>query len=179
MNLKRFFAVAGLVGMMSLNAFAADTTVTLSDVHLCCGSCVKGVDTALKDVTGVKAVADQSAKTVVITASDKESAQKAVNALVLAGYFGKSSDSSIKIEDVTGAKDEKVKTVTVSGVHLCCAKCVTAVKDVLSKVDGVQANTVAAKATSFTVTGDFNAKQLFEALNNAGLAGKVVPATMN
>jgi periplasmic mercuric ion binding protein len=156
------------------NARAADTAVTLSDVHLCCSSCVKGVDAAVAPIAGVKAVCDQDAKTVAITAPDKETAQKAVNALVAAGYFGKSSDDSIKVEAPSGAKDGKAQqTVTVSGVHLCCTKCVTAVKGVLSKLEGVQGNTVVQRAPTFTVTGDFNARNMFDALNQAGLAGKV------
>lgn len=176
MNLKNFFAVPAVVCAMALSAFAADATVTLSDVHLCCASCVKGVDAALTPVTGAKAVCDRDASTVVITAPDKETAQKAVDALVMAGYFGKSSDSSIKVEDVTGASGSKVQTLTVSGVHLCCPKCVTAVKAILTKVDGVQGNTVVQKATSFTVTGDFNDKSVFDQLNQGGLSGKVMAA---
>src|SRR2546421_578751 len=65
------------------------------------------------------------------------------------------------------------QTVTLSDVHICCAKCVTAVQDVLSKVDGVKENTVKAKATSFTVTGDFDAKALADAFQKAGLTGKL------
>jgi len=170
--------LASLIAMFALavTAVAADTTVTLSGVHLCCSNCVKGVDTALAPVTGAKAVCDQAASTVVITAADKETVQKAVNALVAAGYFGKLSDSAIKVEDPTGATDGKVQTLNVAGVHLCCPKCVTAVKEVLSKVDGVKGNNVASRATMFTVTGDFNAKSLFEELNRAGLAGKVTVA---
>src|SRR5262249_33514494 len=98
--------------------------------------------------------------------------QKAVDALLAAGYFGKSSDSSIKVKADSGAKDGKVETLTVTGVHLCCKQCVKSVNDALSKVSGVKGNTAAPKAESFEVTGDFNAKDVFAALNKAGLSGK-------
>ena len=50
---------------------------------------------------------------------------------------------------------------------------VTSVNDALSKVAGVKGNTAARNAESFEVTGDFSAKEVFAALNKAGLSGKV------
>jgi hypothetical protein len=41
------FAVAGLA--------AADSSVEVKNVHLCCGACVKGVDKAVKTVDGASA----------------------------------------------------------------------------------------------------------------------------
>lgn len=172
MNVRTILPFLLVTCLISLSA-AAETTVTLSDVHMCCGNCVARVETALKPVTGVTGVASQEKQTIVVTAPDKEAAQKGVNALLAAGYFGKSSDPTIKVEAPSGAPDGKVQTLTVSGVHLCCSKCVTVVEDVLAKVEGVTANTVAANTPSFTITGDFNAKIVFERLNAAGLAGKV------
>lgn len=66
----------------------------------------------------------------------------------------------------------KVHALKVGGVHLCCNKCVSGVNEALGKVDGVKANTAAKGAESFEVTGDFNAKDVFAALNKAGLSGK-------
>jgi periplasmic mercuric ion binding protein len=161
-----------LLFAMALPAAAADTKVTLSGVHLCCASCVKGVATAVAPVKGAAATCDQAAGTIAISAPDKETAQSAVNALVAAGYFGKSSDDTIKLDAATGAPDGKVKTLEITGLHLCCGKCVTTVKDVLAKTDGVKDNTVKANAPSFTITGDFDAKSLMAELQKAGLTGK-------
>ena len=72
----------------------------------------------------------------------------------------------------SGAKNGKVQSLKVTGVHLCCNKCVTSVTDALSKVPGVKGNTAAKGAESFEVTGDFNAKDAFAELNKAGLSGK-------
>jgi copper chaperone CopZ len=151
----------------------AESKVTLSEVHICCGSCVNGVNSTLAKVAGVKGTPSQADGTIVLTAADKPTLQKAVDALVAAGFYGKSSDASIKVVDDTGAKVGKVQTLDISGVHLCCAKCVTAVNTILSKVDGVKGNNAVQKGEKFTVTGDFDPTAVFAALNKGGLAGKV------
>src|SRR3954464_9305234 len=89
---------------LTLSTQAADVSTKISDIHLCCQSCVKGVKKAVADIKGVKADVDQDAETVTLTGSDKAAVQKAADALVAAGYFGKSSDTSIKLSADTGAK---------------------------------------------------------------------------
>ena len=158
----------------ALATFArAETSVKISNVHLCCNSCVKGVEKAVGTVSGATAACDKDAGTVTLTAADKATAQKAVDALDAAGYFGKSGDSEVSFKDTSGAKDGKVSSITVTGMHLCCDKCVTAVNKTLEKVKGVTSNTAEKKAKSFEVKGDFSPKELFTALQGAGLTGKV------
>jgi copper chaperone CopZ len=169
-------AVAVLVMLCAASFCFAETTVTVSEVHICCGGCVRNVDSIVGAVSGAKGVADQAARTVTITAPDAATAQKAVNALIAGGYFGKSSDSSFKIDAPSGAADAKVQKLEVAGVHLCCGKCVSTVKEVLGKVEGVKEVAVVQKAPTFTVSGDFNAKAVFEELNKAGFSGRVAPA---
>src|SRR5258707_3512319 len=84
--MKKILALASVLVIFGWSAEAADTSVKLSNVHLCCNSCVKGVDKALSGVTGATAQSDKDAGTVTITAPDKATAQKAVNALVAEGY---------------------------------------------------------------------------------------------
>jgi len=170
--MKKILTLASILVASGWSTQAADTTVKLSNVHLCCNSCVKGVDKAITGVTGAKAQSDKDAGTVTINAPDKPTAQKAVDSLVAAGYFGASSDPGIKVTASSGAKNGKVKALKVNGVHLCCNKCVTSVTDAVSKVPGVKGNTAAKGAESFDVTGDFNAKDVFAELNKAGLSGK-------
>lgn len=147
--------------------------VKLSNVHLCCGACVKGVEKVAAKVSGASVTVDKDAGTVTISSSTKAAIQQTVDALVAAGYYGKSSDSSIKLAANTGAKDGKVQSLKVEGVHLCCGKCATAVQSAISKVPGVKGNTVEKNVKTFEVTGDFSAKAVFDALNEAGLTGKV------
>ena len=157
---------------LSLPAWAAEVTTKISGVHLCCKNCVVGVEKAVGEVPGVTTSVDKDAGTVSLTGPDTATVQKGANALVAAGYFGKSSETSIKVAADTGAKGKQVKSLTVKGVHLCCAKCANAVTEALKPVAGVTGNTAEKGATSFVVTGDFNDKEVFAALQKAGLSGK-------
>jgi copper chaperone CopZ len=154
-------------------AQAADVTVKISDVHLCCDGCVKGVAKAVAGIDGVTATADKETKIVEITGPDTATVQKAADALIKAGYFGVSSDPGIKIDSSTGAKGEKVQSLKVEGVHLCCPKCVKAVNHALQDVPGVTTNNAVKNAPFFIVSGDFNDADVFAALQKAGLTGKV------
>ena len=162
---------------MIASAFAfsasAEVSTTISDVHICCQSCVKGVEKAVKGIDGLTATVDQDAETVKLTGPDAATVQKGADALVAAGYFGKSSDANVKIAADTGAKDAKVQTLKLEGVHLCCGKCVSAVDKAVKSVDGVKEHTAVKNAKSFEVTGDFNEKAVVAALQERGLTGKV------
>jgi mercuric ion binding protein len=170
---KKLMFLGAILTTIVWSAQAADTSVKVSKVHLCCPSCVKGVDKAVAGVTGAASQCDKDAGTVTITAPDQATAQKAVDAMVAAGYFGTSSDPAIKVVDKSGAQKGKVQSLKVSGVHLCCGKCVNSVNEALSKVKGVKGNTATKGAESFEVTGDFKAKPVIAALNKAGFAGTV------
>jgi periplasmic mercuric ion binding protein len=167
-----------LTSLSALFAFvtaveAAEVTAKLNDVHLCCQACVDGVHKAIAPVKDVKAVVDDDNGTVTLSGADTASLQKAADALVASGYFGKSSDANVKIVSDTGAKGEKVQTLKVEGVHLCCGKCVTAVNKAIQSVPGATGHTAKRNAQSFEVTGDFNDKDVFDALQKQGLTGKV------
>ncbi len=173
MSTKTTSYLAAFLLALSPAAYAADVTVKLSDVHLCCNTCVKDADAAVAEVPGASAVTDPYQKIVLITAPDKATAQKAVDALVAAGYYGTSSDATVKLAMQTGVQDTKVHSLTVEGVHLCCDKCANIAKKVLASVPGVTADTAAMDANYFVVTGDFSPKQLVVALLQAGFNGQV------
>jgi mercuric ion binding protein len=156
-----------------LSASAADVSVTLSNVHLCCKKCVNGVNKALKPVDGDTATVDQDAGTVQITGPDTATVQKGVDALVAAGYFGTSSDPSIKVDASTGASGKQVQTLEVKGVHVCCKSCVKAINEAVMGVPGVTGDTAAPGAKTFEVTGNFNDQAVFDALQKIGVTGKV------
>lgn len=171
--MKSILASAVLAFTVAFSVRAGDVSTKLTDVHLCCKGCVKGVATAVGPITGVTADADMDSDTVSLTGPDTATVQKAVDALTSAGYYGKSSNPEIKVNADTGATDEKVKSLKVEGVHLCCGKCVKAVGEALSGVPGVTGNTAAKGAKSFTISGDFNEKDAMAALQKAGLTGHV------
>src|SRR6185437_1115402 len=156
---------------LGFSARAADVTVKISNVHLCCKSCVTGVEKAVGAISGAAAAVDKDAHTVDLTGPNTATVQKAADALVAAGYYGTSSDSKIKINSRTGASGKKVQSLQVNGVHLCCGKCVTAVEEALKSVSGVKGHTAMKGARSFEVTGDFNDREVFAALQKSGLTG--------
>ncbi len=169
------FTLASLLVVLGLafSASAAETTAKITNVHLCCPSCVKGVEKAVSGVKGVTAAVDKDAETVTLTGADKATVQKAADALVAAGYYGKASDKAVTLHADSGATGTKVHSVKVAGVHLCCGKCVGAVDKAVKSVAGVKEHNAVKNAESFDVTGDFNDKDLFEALHKAGLSGHV------
>jgi copper chaperone CopZ len=170
--MKKIFAALTLMLAIALSGRGAEVTVTLTGVHLCCQSCVKGVAKAVADVNGLTAKADEDAGTVILTGPDTATVQKGADALVAAGFFGTSSDATIKLNADTGAKNQKMQSLKIEGLHLCCGKCVKAVNEVLGTVPGVTGNTAAKGAKTFEVTGNFNDKDVFDALQKAGLTGQ-------
>jgi len=162
-----------LAGVLApLSSQAADYSVTLSNVHLCCGHCVSDANDAVKPVTGATAAADKTAHTITITAASEATAQKAVDALVAAGFYGQPSDANIKIAATTVAEGN-VHSLKLSGAHLCCNKCVAMVNKAVAQVHGVAGTTASKDSDSFEITGDFNASEVVKALNTAGFAAKI------
>jgi copper chaperone CopZ len=70
--------------------------------------------------------------------------------------------------DSLATPSEKVKTLTVVGAHNCCNSCAKDIASSAKAVAGVKDIDVKAKTDSFTVTGDFDAKELVSALEKAG-----------
>jgi copper chaperone CopZ len=161
---------ASFVFASAANLFAAESKVTVEKTHLCCNSCVKGVEKAVTSVAGASAKCDRDAGSIPITAPAAATAQKALDALAAAGYYGKSTGAEIK--DDSGAKAGNVKAATVSGFHNCCKKCTTAINSTIAKVPGAKGE-VDGKATTVNLTGDFDLKKVVEAFNEAGFHVKV------
>ena len=170
MHRTNVLMIALFVPFIAASWAAADATVTVEKTHLCCGSCVKGATKAITSVAGAKAECSTKTGSITITAPDAEAAQKAVDALAEAGYYGKTTGATIK--DDSGAPAGNVKSLSVSGIHNCCRKCTIAINNVIKKVPGATCE-VAAKAETFTVTGDFDAATLVKEFNEAGFHVKV------
>lgn len=162
-NLFCFFVVSVLT-----SAVFAEETVTLSNVHNCCKKCTDGLNKAIGDAPGVTAKIDKSS--VALTAASTAEIQKAVDAIIAAGYTGTSDSPRVKADAGT-APDKSVDELTISGVHLCCPKCVTAVDKAVKAVSGVKSDTATKGSDIFKVEGNFNAKELMAALAKAGFTG--------
>jgi len=175
MKIQSAFACLVAFSAMLVSAQAADVTTTISDVHMCCPTCVKIAQACVTNIPGATAQASQEDGTVVLTGPDTATVQKAANALTAAGFFGKSSNPGIKIDASTGATGKMVQTLNVSDVHLCCAKCVKAVSTALATVPGYQTNNAAKGSKTFQITGNFKDTDVVAALQKAGMTGKVAP----
>ena len=171
--MKSVAAIVAIAFAFIASSVAAESQAKITDVHLCCKSCVTGVEKAVGEVAGAKAEVDQDAGTVTLSGPDGATVQKAAAALVNAGYYGKSKDSGVKLEASTGAKNQKVQSLKIEGVHLCCGKCVKAVDRAVKSVDGAKEHTATKGAKAFEVTGDFNDQEMLTALQKEGLTGKV------
>jgi len=145
----------------------AETKVTLTKTHLCCGQCVKAVEKVL-ETAKVKGTASQEEGKVEFTAADDKAAQKVLDDLAAAGFHGVTTSQEVKVKDDSGVKEGKVKSLTLKGIHNCCGQCNNAIKKAVKTVAGVTSDDAKAKSSTLTVKGDFDAAALVKALNDAG-----------
>lgn len=157
-----FLLVAGLA--------KAETTVTLEGVHNCCKSCTNGIVKAGSSVKDVTVTAE--GETVTIVSKSKANAKKAVEAIMEAGYYGKSSEESVSTLSTTKT-EKKLTEATVTGAHLCCQKCVNAMTEAVKAVPGVTEYNIVNKEKTFTVKGEFTESALLASMNKAGFHGTV------
>lgn len=147
--------------------------VELTGVHLCCQGCVDAADAALMSVPRVNSRCDMENGTVALTADDDVAAQKALDALAAAGFYGRTGDQKLAMKAVNDVPRGKVNSVKVAGIHNCCGLCCAAIKQAIATVDGVTGDTAEPQATTFDVIGDFDAAALVQALHAAGFSARV------
>lgn len=147
--------------------------VELTGIHLCCRGCVDAADAALMSVAGVTSRCDMEKGTVALTAGGNAAAQKALDALAAAGFYGRPANQKLTMKAVSDVPRGKVNSVKVSGIHNCCEPCCEAIKEAIATVDGVTGDTAEPQATTFEVIGDFDASTLVKALNAAGFSARV------
>src|SRR3954452_24563611 len=96
---KLGMVLAGLGScLVFVAASRAETKVEVKGVHLCCGACVKGVSSALKGMKCVAPACDRDKKTLTITTLGEAAAQKALDALAVAGYYGDPDSNGLAIK---------------------------------------------------------------------------------
>jgi mercuric ion binding protein len=166
------FVTVGIVLFFLTGVTLAETKVTISGTHLCCGACVKAVDTTLKDMAGVKFKTDQSAKSIELTADSDAAAQKAIDALATAGFYGKLDNDKVKYQPVQ-SPDGAVEKIEITGIHNCCGQCTTAISKAVKSVSGVTGTNIKNKDTTFAVEGKFKAGDVVKALLDAGFYAQV------
>ncbi|MCC9609758.1 cation transporter [Blastopirellula sp. JC732] len=170
--LRTTLALLFSVALFSQAAYA-ETTVTLTKMHLCCGKCVKAVEAAVKDMPGVKVDVTAKEGKTVLTAADDKSAQAALDAIAKAGFHAETDSEELKMKDDSGVKAGAVKRLALTGLHNCCGACTKSIKEAVATVDGVKADTAKPNESSMVIEGNFDAAEVVEALLAAGFHVKV------
>jgi len=165
-------AAAAACWMLPAAVAQADVTLKVSGLHNCCGGCLKGITKAVTS-SGAQATIDSGDDTVTITAADKATAQRALDALAAAGYHGTSDTPGLAMKEDSGAPAGKTTRLELSGAHNCCRGCSNAIGEAADSVSGVSGKTINPKSQTFVVEGNYDAKALIKALNDAGFHVKV------
>lgn len=170
MSPSRWFACFALLAAASIAR--ADYQVTLSNVHMCCKGCIRDAKETGDSIPGATINPSKDDRTIKIAANSQATAQKTVDALVAAGFYGVSSDPAIHVATVIG-EDKNVTDLKVGGVHLCCKHCVSDLNKAVGKVKGVTGTTAEKDADSFQISGTFNEREVLDALHAAGFSAQV------
>ncbi|HXX93152.1 MAG TPA: heavy metal-associated domain-containing protein [Planctomycetota bacterium] len=178
--MKRYGAVLAFLGAISLVAMSApDVKVEIKGLHLCCGGCSGAATGAINGAGGKDAKADQGSGTITFSASNEKNAQKALDALAKAGFWGDTGNKQLCMKDDSGTvvnpkkPAPKVMSLTFSGVHNCCGGCAKGIKAALAKCEGYESDDVKDKEGKFTVKGNFDAAAMVKALNDGGYHGTI------
>ncbi|WP_394754574.1 cation transporter [Crenothrix sp.] len=158
-----------LIFYLFSNATFAVTKVTLSNLHMCCVTCQEAIEHAVLGVKGATVNVDRDAKTATISGSDDNVAQQAVDAIALAGFYGKSDNDKIAMKATV--LDEKSSNTEIVGFHNCCGGCSSSIEDAVKQIDGVKSVTVSDK--SCLVKGNYNVASVLKVMNNAGFFASV------
>ncbi len=178
--MKRFGAVLAVLGVVSLVAMRPpDVKVEIKGLHLCCGGCGGAATGAINGAGGKEAKADNASGTITFSASNEKNAQKALDALAKAGFYGDTGNKQLCIKDDSGIvvnpkkPAPKVTMLTFTGVHNCCGGCAKGIKAALAKCEGYESDDVKDKEGKFTVKGNFEAAAMVKALNDGGYHGAI------
>ena len=166
------FVLTATVAMFSLSA-SADTVLKIGHVHFCCPKCETAINKAVTKLGASYAIEDKPAAnfpqkaycTVVITAKDDATAKKAAAALVDAGFYGEGC------EVPAAASATKASSVTVTGAHFCCGKCVKSFELALKDLNVKQNAEPGSKEVK--IEGNVSPKEVQDAILKFGYGGTV------
>jgi copper chaperone CopZ len=143
-------------------------TATITEMHLCCKGCTSSVEKAAAKIPGVTCKTDQEKQSAVLTASNPQEIQKALDEIAAAGFCGKVAGAEVTFKPIEFKEGENVRKLEVAHVHNCCKMCTDAIKGAIEAVPGVKSNTVKNKEVSFVVEGDFSPAEVVKAIQDAG-----------
>jgi copper chaperone CopZ len=165
----------GFAAILLSAGLAMASGVEVKGPHICCKQCVSVVGKILEKVDGVSDVsADAKTKTVKFTAKDSAAAKAGFKALVNGGFFGVATEDGkeIKLDIASAKKGEKVESITVKDVHVCCGQCQKAVNKTFEGSKVTYTGTGAQRTVRIEGAG-LEASAVLEALRKAGFNGKI------
>jgi len=114
-------------------------------------------------------------RNITLKGTSGELVKKGIDAIATAGYYGISDHDLVKFDDLKAAGEERPgDSITVSGVHLCCGRCVTAIDDVVAAIEGAASHDAKTNAPSFTIKGEnLKPSAVLAALRAEGFNGTV------
>ena len=172
MKTSLLFAASCVLASLLTTSAMAETKVTLSGMHLCCGGCTNGVKKAIKTVEGVTVEMDSKAGTAVLTGESDAKVQEALDAMAAAGFHATSDSETLVMKDDSGVKEGELTRLELTGVHNCCGACDRAIKAALKDIAGVEGLTSKAKTDKIVIEGKFDGQDVVQALFKEGFHGK-------
>jgi copper chaperone CopZ len=144
----------------------------LTGLHICCSGCKNRIEELGEGEEDDDVKISIKGDAVHVKGDSDREAQAAVDRIMNGGFFGKSNSETVVVytpESGGGKHDE----LEVSGVHLCCGKCVNAVEDALEEVPNIDDIDIKKGEKKFVITGKkVDAAKIGAALNGVGLSGK-------
>jgi copper chaperone CopZ len=171
--MRQLVLAAVIVAVVGVAPAGADEKTEVKGPHICCPMCAKSVEAILGKVEGVSEVkCSVPNKTVTFNATNKATAEKALDALYTGGFAGTAKFGDAAITRPAPKVEGKGNEVVVKGVHSCCGMCVKAITGLFpdSKVtidgSGAQRDVhIAGKDLDFAT--------VLKALNDKGFNGTV------
>lgn len=173
-------AVMAAAGLTLTGMTTPTATYEVKGLHLCCNGCNNAATGAINSGGGKDASA--SSGTVTFTAANDGAAQKALDKLTAAGFWGTVESKTIRLNDDSGtvlppkAKPVKISSGTWKGAHNCCDGCNKKLKEAIKSVEGVTEDDAAANKPVFIVKGEYNPADLVKAIHDAGYHAKLEKA---
>ena len=139
--------------------------------HLCCDKAKDQFVKAAGSAGAVATINDRLAQGTV-TASSSANGQKAIDAIMKAGFFGdvsaKGGSTKVKFYEGTPRPSTVEKATFALPNPVACEKSVSTLNDAIGEVSGVKGGKVSLGSYDFTVTGEFDPTQVIESLRAYG-----------
>ena len=172
-------AILAAAGLALAAAHEPVVKIEIKGMHLCCGGCEGAAKGAIESGGGKDVATDKAGGSLTFSAANDAAAQKALDKLSAAGFWGTIESKTVALKDDSGtvlppkAKPIHVSSAVLKGAHNCCDGCNRALKEAMKSVEGNESDDAKPKEASFTVKGNYDPAALIKAIHNAGYHAKI------